>query len=140
MEGGQPGNTNALKYKDAKTLEEGINKYFEDCDKDDRPYTITGLANALGIDRDTLKNYSNRESFSALVKNAKLRVEQQIEERALSGKHNATFSIFNLKVNYKWDDGQESNKETPVVNINVVDNSKLEKAMYEEDKSNENDD
>lgn len=133
-EGGQPGNTNALKYKDQESLQKGIDEYFKQCDEKDLPYTMTGLARALGITRQTLVNYGERESFFTLVKNAKQRVEEQLEQCALSGKFNTTFSIFNLKVNHKWDDNQESNKEAPVVTINVVDNSSLEKAMYEEDK------
>lgn len=133
-EGGQPGNTNALKYKDEESLQKGIDEYFKQCDEKDLPYTMTGLADTLDIDRSTLVRYGERESFAPLIKKAKRKVEKQLEERALSGKYNSTFSIFNLKVNYKWDDNQESSKEAPVVTINVVDNSSLEKAMYEEDK------
>lgn len=135
MRGGQPENTNAMKYKDEETLQKGIDEYFKQCDEKDLPYTMTGLARALGITRQTLVNYGERESFFTLIKNAKQRVEEQLEQCALSGKFNTTFSIFNLKVNHKWDDNQETNKEPTTVTINVVDNTNLEKAMYEEDKS-----
>ena len=50
-----------LKYKSAKELEVRIEKYWEDCQKNLRPYTMSGLALALGIDRRTLLNYSNKE-------------------------------------------------------------------------------
>ena len=101
------GNTNALKYKSVEELKKGINKYFEDCDKDNKPYTMSGLAYSLGIDRVTLINYEKRDSFFTLIKGAKDRVQAQLEENALMGKANATFTIFNLKNNYGWSDKTE---------------------------------
>ena len=37
------------KFQDAAALENEIAKYFEECDKNDIPYTVTGLAYTLGI-------------------------------------------------------------------------------------------
>ena len=68
---------------------------------------MSGLAFSLDIDRRTLTNYSNKESFFPLIKKAKQKVEQQLEENALMGKANATFTIFNLKNNYGWQDKTE---------------------------------
>lgn len=107
MQESKIGNTNALKYKDEKELEKGINKYFQECDEKEKPYTMSGLALSLGIDRTTLIRYSGRASFATLIKNAKAKVEQQLEENALMNKTNATFTIFNLKNNYGWSDKQE---------------------------------
>ena len=101
------GNTNALKYKTEEALKKGIEKYFNDCDKKDKPYTMSGLALSLGIDRVTLIRYGNKELFATLIKNAKDRVQAQLEENALCGKGNPTFTIFNLKNNYGWVDKQE---------------------------------
>lgn len=137
------GNTNALKYKTEEELKKGIEEYFENCDKRKKPYTMTGLANSLGIDRITLINYGKKELFFTLVKKAKDKVEQQIEENSLDGTFNITASIFNLKANYKWDDGNKID-----VNVNhpkvdhieeIVDNSNLEKVLYEENKHNKDD-
>ena len=100
------GNTNALKYKDEKELQKDIDKYFQDCDANGKPYTMTGLALALGIDRTTLINYGKRELFSTLVKTAKSRVEQQLEE-SLYRLGNNSGVIFNLKNNYGWKDTVE---------------------------------
>lgn len=135
---GTIGNKNALKYKSKKKLQEGINNYFEKCDKDNRPYSMSGLAYHLGIDRVTLINYGKTESYFTLIKDAKDRVQAQIEENALCGKGNATFSIFNLKNNYGWKDETSVNveKETPSVEIKVVDNSNLESVLYEENEKN----
>ena len=107
QENGYIGNTNALKYKDVKELEKAINDYFTKCDENEKPYTMSGLALSLGIDRTTLIRYGDRALFATLIKNAKQRVETQLEENALMGKANATFTIFNLKNNYDWKDKQE---------------------------------
>lgn len=135
------GNTNALKYHTEEELVKGIEEYFEDCKKREKPYTMSGLANWLGITRQTLINYGKGEKYFTLIKKAKERVQQQIEENILDGTFNTTAGIFNLKANYKWDDGNKVN-----VSINhpktekvedIVDNSNLEKVLYEENRHSE---
>lgn len=118
QENGYIGNTNALKYKTEKDLQEGIDKYFQECNERELPYTMSGLAESLDIDRRTLTNYSNNDLFFPLIKKAKQKVERQLEENALMGKANATFTIFNLKNNYGWVDKQEQEiTETKRYNI-----------------------
>lgn len=119
------GNKNAKdnhtkKIKTQEELENKINEYFKDCDKRKVPYTMTGLANTLGIDRTTLINYSNDIEYSTLVKKAKSRVEQQIEENGLMGKANSVFSIFNLKNNYGWRDQQEVKMTNEIENLSTL--------------------
>lgn len=107
MQEAKIGNTNALKYKNKEDLQKGIDAYFEECDNKKLPYTMSGLAESLDIDRRTLTNYGKNESFFPLIKKAKQKVERQLEENALMGKANATFTIFNLKNNYGWQDKME---------------------------------
>lgn len=107
MQEAKIGNDNALKYKNIEDLQKGIDKYFQECDEKEKPYTMSGLAYSLGIDRKTLINYGERDSYSTLIKKAKQKVECQLEENALIGKSNSTFTIFNLKNNYGWRDQVE---------------------------------
>ena len=107
MQEAKKGNTNALKYKTEEQLKQGIEKYFKQCDKNKKPYTVSGLAYSLDIDRQTLINYEERDSFSPLIKKAKAKIQAQLEENALIGKGNPTFTIFNLKNNYGWKDKTE---------------------------------
>lgn len=107
QENGYFGNTNALKYKTQEQLQKGIDAYFKECDEKEKPYTMSGLALSLGIDRVTLINYGKSDLFFTLVKEAKDKVQAQLEENALMGKGNATFTIFNLKNNYGWKDNLE---------------------------------
>lgn len=99
--GGRP-----LKYKTVEELNEAISKYFAECDMFEEPYTITGLALALDVDRKTLINYSNKEEFFHTIKKAKLKVENYLEKGLMRGS-NATGIIFNLKNNFEWKDKQE---------------------------------
>lgn len=117
MAGAPIGNQNAKKYKDENELKKLIDKYFNECDDKEKPYTMSGLAYALDIDRTTLVNYGEDELFSTLIKKAKNRVQAQLEENALIGKGNSTFTIFNLKNNYGWKDSIDAKVETNVDNI-----------------------
>ena len=97
------------KYNNSEELEEKINKYFNECDKLKKPYTLGGLALYLDIDRKTLLNYSKNEEYFHTIKKAKQRVECQLEE-SLYRLGNNTGVIFNLKNNFGWKDNmQEEN-------------------------------
>ena len=100
---GYIGNTNALKYKTQEQLQEGIDKYFNECDEKGKPYTMSGLALSLGIDRRTLINYGERDLFFTQIKNAKAKVETMLEENLYRLGNNSGI-IFNLKNNYGWKD------------------------------------
>lgn len=100
------------KYKAKKDFQKKIDKYFEECDKNDEPYTITGLGLALDMSRQDLINYSKKEEFFDTIKKAKLRVENYLEKHLIMDS-SATGIIFNLKNNYGWKDKQENiNVET----------------------------
>lgn len=79
--------------------------YFADCEANEKPTTITGLALALGLcSRQSLTRYEEREEFSDAVKKAKARVESAYEGRLWVG--NPAGAIFALK-NMGWSDKQE---------------------------------
>jgi hypothetical protein len=105
--GGRP-----LKFKSVDELKDKIEAYFLSIQDEDgnyiKPPTVTGLAVALNTSRETLCNYEEKEEYFDAIKDAKARCEAWVEENALVGKANATFSIFNLKNNYKWKDKTES--------------------------------
>ena len=105
IEGGEMGRK--MKYEDIEQFNKLVNDYFNTCDKQNKPYTLSGLAYALDLDRKSLLNYSKNEKFFPTIKKAKEKIEQQLEENALMGKANATFTIFNLKNNYGWQDKTE---------------------------------
>lgn len=111
--GGRP-----LKFKTEADLKKAVKKYFKDCDNrkitvikygkkiklpNPRPYTMSGLALALGMDRISLINYGKREEFFNTVREAKIRCQQFAEEH-LFVPGVAQGVIFNLKNNHAWKD------------------------------------
>jgi hypothetical protein len=95
-----------------------------------RPYTILGLCRQLKTTRDTLLDYESGkyddrddsdesgERFSDAIKEAKARVNEQVEERMLSGDAPGAASIFWLKNNSNWKDRQEVDHTTAGQPIN----------------------
>jgi len=101
MAGGRP-----LKFESFEQIEKAAKEYFELCDEQGRPYTMTGLAIALDTDRKTLLNYEEKEEFFPTLKKIKCIVENYAEEKLFNGGNTAGV-IFNLKNNYGWIDKQE---------------------------------
>lgn len=115
MSGGRP-----LKYKNVEDMQIDIEQYFAECDENGKPYTVSGLAYALGTTRRTLLDYQEKDEFSHTIKEAKAKIERFNEEMLYSRDVSTTGVIFNLKNNYGWKDKQEIEAEvTNAVNINI---------------------
>lgn len=123
--GGRP-----LKFKTVNEPDNAIQDYFATCDPhttkalvetgrdaqgnmlfdsrtvltEQEPYTVSGLARALGIDRDTLINYKKRDEFFGSVAAAYERCHEYAEKQ-LYGK-SASGAQFSLKNNWGWKDRQ----------------------------------
>ena len=103
-----------LKFESVEEMEKLINAYFESCFKEDaetgeveqiEPFTVTGLALAVGTDRKGLCEYAEREEFSNTIKKAKAFIENYAEKSALTSR-NPAGAIFILK-NHGWSDTQK---------------------------------
>lgn len=114
-------------YKTVEELEPLIDEYFTFCDnriqqvyskkRDDvievinpEPYTMAGLAYALGMDRQTLLNYSKKDEFIGTIKRARDRVHHDVERRLMDGA--GVGAIFSLKNNFDWRDKTETDVTT----------------------------
>lgn len=144
--GGRP-----LKYQTVKDLDMAIQTYFDTCDphviyyqaeagrkengetiwqtrtkySDQKPYTMAGLARAIGVDRKTLLSYSERDEFLPSIKAAKQRCEEYAESQ-LFGPY-ANGAKFNLVNNYRtnpkstdWADKQEVDHTSAGERINPL--------------------
>jgi len=79
--------------------------FFADCEANEKPTTITGLALAVGLSsRQSLSLYENRPEFIDVVKKARARVEAAYEGRLWA--NNPTGAIFALK-NMGWSDKRD---------------------------------
>lgn len=123
-----------LKYKTVEELQSAIDEYFAYCDNrivsfysakaegvvevnDPAPYTMAGLARVIGLSRQALSEYSHKEQYGDAIKEARLRVQEDVETRLME--KNATGAIFNLKNNFGYTDVKDSNvhiKEMPTIN------------------------
>ncbi|MGR6521629.1 terminase small subunit [Rhodococcus erythropolis] len=75
-----------------------------------KPYTMSGLALALGVNRRTLLDYSKKDQFSPTLEAAKARCESYAESQLFGPFANG--AKFNLINNYRgrhqdWSDRQE---------------------------------
>ena len=107
------------KFKTEAELKKAVDKYFNDCDNrtvtvikygkkiklpNPRPYTMSGLALALGMDRVSLVNYGKKDEFFNTVREAKIKCQQFAEEHLFTPGV-AQGVIFNLKNNHVgWKD------------------------------------
>lgn len=80
------------KFDTPEDLESLCDEYFKGTE---RP-TMSGLCNYLGIPRQTLSDYHKRDDYSDIVKNARQKVEEAVEEALLYDKAGAG-AIFWLK-------------------------------------------
>jgi len=85
--------------------------------------TVSGLAFELGLSRQGLLEYSNKEEFSDTVKDAKLRIEIALEQRLFG--QAVTGTIFNLKNNFAWKDKTET-EHSGVVGISDLTDEQLD--------------
>ena len=109
------------KYTNVDELQELIDDYFNMCDNFQRPYTITGLALFLDMDRKSLLRYEKdyEDEFCHTITRAKERV-QEFVECCLFKKGIAQGVIFNLKNNFGWEENQKFDATVNNI-VNIVD-------------------
>lgn len=117
-----------LLFKSPKELQEKIDEYFADCDNTiiktildknkniiatvTKPYTVTGMAYFLNTCRETLVDYGEKEEFSDTIKRAKMKIQTDYEERALTMTSHPIFSMFTLANNFGWKNKSEQDITT----------------------------
>lgn len=128
------------RYKTADEIQPLIDGYFKKCDETvisevfDRngnvlkritePYTVGGLALALGTDRETLSEWIRKENdaVSDAIARAKLRCSVRQEVNSLIGAYNPQFAIFSFKNNFGWRDKTEIEHSGELSIDRIIDN------------------
>jgi hypothetical protein len=135
-----------LKFKSAEEIQQKIDAYFKSClrplmDKSGeqvldgngepitiqyRPYTIGGLAFALGMTRQTLLNYQRNDEFFDTITRAKQQCEIYAEESLFSrdSVQGAKFTLINNYDNWRDKQEVEHSGETGVRIINDIPRNK----------------
>ena len=107
-------------FRTPEEMQVAIDKYFEGCDQKQWPYTVTGLALAMGFDnRQSLLDYSKKDEFTCTIKRAKARVQDYAERQLFIGK-NQVGTIFALKNNFGWQDKYEHETKIYVNNAEMI--------------------
>jgi hypothetical protein len=128
-----------FKYDNLDDLNNGIEAYFADCDphpmiyndepvynKDgspaitpQRPYTMSGLALALNVTRQTLLNYGKNDiTYFDTISRARQRVEEWTAG-ALYNRDMARGAEFSLKNNHGFKDQQDISLDAKGLEINI---------------------
>ncbi len=111
-------------YTNVDELQNIIDEYFAWCDNRTKsvfvkelgdnveisypaPYTMAGLARRLGMERRTLTDYAKKDEFSDTIKDAKSRIQEDVEIRLMETS-NQSGAIFNLKNNFGYVDKTET--------------------------------
>lgn len=103
-----------IDISDASQVAQRIKWFFSRCEEDDMKPTVTGLCNALGIDRSTFYRWGTGEyrkggtnDHFTLVKKARGILEELWEDYMLNGKINPVSGIFLGKNHFGYADKQE---------------------------------
>lgn len=117
----------AKKFTSPEELKNAIDIYFEECDNrirkvyikskqemedvnDPEPYTIEGLCRVLNVTRETLLHYEKEtgyEEYFDTIKEAKMKIQENVVKRALTGDNVSAVSIFVMKNNFGYKDQTE---------------------------------
>ena len=118
------------RIQDPEELKGLINQYFDYCTENNIVYTISGLANSIGITRRTLLNYQyngdnpnateDQKAMANVLNQAKSIIEQDYEESLRGAK--PVGSIFALKNSFEgWNADNEMTIKEEVTITQVLD-------------------
>ncbi len=97
-----------IDISDPKQVEQRINDYFMFCIDNDRKPNMVGMANWLGVDRDTVKTWKTGEyrsdTHSAVIKKAVSILEELWVDYMQNGKMNPASGIFLAKNMFQYRD------------------------------------
>lgn len=100
-----------IDISDEKQVEQRIHDYFNFCIDNDRKPNMIGMANWLGVDRDTVKSWKRGEyrasTHSAVIKKACDILEELLVDYFQNGKINPASGIFLAKNMFQYKDTQD---------------------------------
>lgn len=138
FETGKPGAP--PKYRNAKELQAECDAYFSECNENDEPYLIGGLALYLGFNnRSSLRDYERRnDGFSRVVKRAIQRVG--LPHESLLSKQPAPGASVNVVGPIFWlkNHGFDSEQNTTVRHVEGYEIDIPNPAKQQNDAPNEN--
>lgn len=107
------------KYKTPEELVSVVKEYFDYCDKNRKPYTISGLALYLGLTTKRLRDYEKDfpgTEYAEIIERAKQTIETYTAEATFDNKR-FQGAKFNLQNNFGWAEKQDSNISGEITEI-----------------------
>ena len=100
-----------IDISDPKQVEQRLNEYFDFCEANDRKPNMIGMANWLGVDRNTVTTWKNGTyrsgTHSSIIKNALNILEELWIDYMQSGKINPASGIFLAKNLFQYRNVQD---------------------------------
>jgi hypothetical protein len=100
-----------IDISDPAQVEDRVMWYFNHCIEDDMKPTVMGLANAMGVNRDTIQAWHKGEyragTHQHIIQRAYALMEEQWQHYMLNGKVNPVAGIFLAKNLFGYSDKQE---------------------------------
>lgn len=111
-------------------LEEKFCDYIDLCSEMNKPITLLGFCNFIGVYKDYISEKLKEGGFSETIKRIRTTCEAYIEESMLLERVNVTAAIMSLKANFGWKDRTELTwpNDTPVVPVFYIPNNNRENA------------
>jgi len=94
-------------FKNPETMMEKALEYQKICLENDRPFLFIGFSSWMGIHNTTVSEYAKFPEFTETVGLIQQLAEVGLIEGGLTGKYNATFSMFMAKNKHGYSDKQE---------------------------------
>ena len=100
-----------IDISDPKQVEKRIQEYFTHCADNDRKPNVVGMANWLGVNRDTLQSWKRgeyrSETHAEIIQRAFSILEEQWVDYMMCGKVNPGSGIFIGKNHFQYTDTQQ---------------------------------
>ena len=124
------------KYENPEDMQKIIVEYFNECGKEGKNPTVSGLGYVLGLSRRQILEYENcidnddvfkrfddtvKIGFRNTIKDAKRFIESCLEDKLVNGTTTPIGLIFALKNNYGWVDKQEIKQTTQSIDVELKD-------------------
>ena len=113
---------------DLTALSDGIDAYFAECDAENqsvkpkviKPYTVSGLLYALGLEREEFESLRAKPKYRRLFSSACARIESFIEENALTGALSCNAAMNSLKNSFGWGESKTASEPSKSQTVTLM--------------------
>lgn len=90
-------------YETAEALQNAIDNYLDECADTNAPLSVSGLAKYIGVSRQTLSTYYEKDEFYLLMDRTRGAIEYDREKRTLANMTRTEQYRYILRRDFDWD-------------------------------------